>query len=278
MRSKFRRIFHELKKRYYYGPMSRSSTVRRMVLQAENAVPLNGVSGVLYSVSDHDILVHPQDMTVGSLIRTTGSLHREIFDKGVDILVREGALKGRTFLDIGGNIGTHTIYAIRSGYFDRSIAIEPEPRNFALLKQNIALNGLNAIPINCAVGSSEGQARLSIHHFNHGGHSLVSEFRDGNQVTVPVRTVDAILREVGAAGVGLISMDIEGGEPAALQGMRSLHGVPVMIELTPEAPGFTEMFEVLRKHYKKAVDLRTGIANDLAGLATPDARTDMLFY
>lgn len=43
-----------------------------------------------------------------------------------------GFPSGRTFLDVGANIGTETVSAIRSGVFDRAIAIEPDAANLTI--------------------------------------------------------------------------------------------------------------------------------------------------
>ena len=50
---------------------------------------------------------------------------------------------GETLLDVGANMGLYTIYAaiLRGATVD---AIEPESQNFALLCQNVVINGLNA--------------------------------------------------------------------------------------------------------------------------------------
>lgn len=69
-------------------------------------------------------------------------------------------LKEGAFVDIGANIGKYAIYAGSKG--NKIIAIEPEPRNFNLLKRNIKLNGLenNSILFNGACLDKNGTARL----------------------------------------------------------------------------------------------------------------------
>ncbi len=49
--------------------------------------------------------------------------------------------EGRTFVDVGANIGTATVVALGEG-FARAVALVPEPGTAALLRQNVALNDL----------------------------------------------------------------------------------------------------------------------------------------
>ncbi len=50
---------------------------------------------------------------------------------------------GSTFVDIGAHIGRYTLMAAR--YASKVIAIEPEPSNFSLLRENVALNGFSNV-------------------------------------------------------------------------------------------------------------------------------------
>jgi FkbM family methyltransferase len=52
--------------------------------------------------------------------------------------------KDSHLLEIGGNIGTQTVYFALSGAYSRIVSIEPDPRNFPLLQLNIRQNHLEA--------------------------------------------------------------------------------------------------------------------------------------
>jgi hypothetical protein len=57
-------------------------------------------------------------------------------------------------------------------------------------------------------------------------------------IVVPVRTVDAIVRELGPATISFVKMDIEGSEPRALRGMREVlasHAPIVWMEVNTAA-------------------------------------------
>ena len=50
--------------------------------------------------------------------------------------------RGRSFVDVGANIGTTTIPALLSHGFETAVAIEPEPENVRVLRMNVLLNDL----------------------------------------------------------------------------------------------------------------------------------------
>lgn len=52
----------------------------------------------------------------------------------------QGFGPGETMLDVGANVGLYSLYAAHRGH--RVLALEPESQNFALMNENIHLNGL----------------------------------------------------------------------------------------------------------------------------------------
>ena len=63
----------------------------------------------------------------------------------------------------------------------------------------------------------EGTLKLSLSTANSGRNSLVLP-TSGNEVEVPVTTIDALTEELGLPRVDYIKMDIEGAEREALRG------------------------------------------------------------
>ena len=68
-----------------------------------------------------------------------------------------------SMLDIGANIGLISTGLLLSGAVDRVVAIEPEPRNYRLLKKNVAQNSLESkmACLNLAVGDHAGRGRVA---------------------------------------------------------------------------------------------------------------------
>jgi FkbM family methyltransferase len=200
----------------------------------------------------------------------TKETRREIrmLQRAQSALEEAGADHGRhTLLEVGGNIGTGAIEAIRRHGFERVVAFEPEPENHKLLRMNTILNGVEdrVECINAAVADTEGVATLAVSAKNSGAHSLSG---------ADVQAVDAVeVRTVSLDGLvargtldpdqaSLLWMDIEGYEVHALMGARSLleRGVPVVMELnTPvlEAAGRAEqLLPTLAPHYTHVVSMR----------------------
>jgi len=133
----------------------------------------------------------------------------------------QNALKpGFTVLDIGAHHGYFSLLAARRvGKEGMVYAFEPAPQNFQILKRNVELNHFtNVIPVNKAV--SDRSATTPFFLRQHTG-VIGSLFPTGSpdEFTVPVEciTVDAFL---AGGPVDVVKMDIEGGEPFALKGMK----------------------------------------------------------
>ena len=169
------------------------------------------------------------------------------------------------FLDIGANIGTHTVYALRSGYFKRAICFEPEPGNFSFLQANIELNGLTerADLRNVALGASKGQLRLTLSSSNHGDHRISAE----GEIAVEVVTLNEAVADCPPEKC-FLHMDVQGYEPMVLKGADNLLGTTsfLLSEFWPDelqANGTWEMYRDLVSGFREIVDIETG---DIAGI------------
>lgn len=217
-----------------------------------------GQSWVATGCGDHVLIVDATDIYIGGSIMTSGSYGRREFDRAIELLRRHDRLRGQlAFLDVGANIGTHTVYALRSGLFTRVIAVEPAPRNVALLRANIALNGMtDRVAVQeAAAGIAGGTARLYLDETNHGGHSLGR--RDlRHSVDVPVVRLDDVLAHeaLGAGDVGLVWIDAEGSEIDCVGGMPGMlaAAVPLVLEFNAAKYGHaktTRFCSQLASHY-----------------------------
>lgn len=153
------------------------------------------------------------------------------------------SVAGTVLLEIGANIGTHTVYFALTRTFGQIIAVEPDPRNLELLEENVVQNGFgdSVTRIPCAAGEADGEIAFFLHPDNHGKSSPTRSRADDTRILVPVRPVPAILAEAGVApsDIGLVWMDIEGYEPVASRSMEALFArrVPVHMEFTGEFYG-----------------------------------------
>lgn len=188
---------------------------------------------------DHIMSFAPGDY-IGRKVFRKGHFERNHVDRLLAVLdERELLRKGSVLLEIGGNIGTQTIYFALNGAYRRIVSVEPDPRNFTLLETNIRQNKLDesVTPVNCAAGDREGEIDFFLNRNNHGKSSAIRQSKSDHRISVPVRPVRRILEEAGVSpeDVGLVWMDIEGYEPVACRSMEDLllRKVPLHMEFTP---------------------------------------------
>lgn len=128
---------------------------------------------------------------------------------------------GSIVVEVGANIGTHTISLAKSvGSEGRVIAIEPQRVIFQYLCANISLNGLmNVETYNCGCGCESGTLLVPPINYsaetrqNFGGVSLKPT---GDGETVQILRLDDLIGE--KRRVSLIKIDVEGMEVEVLKG------------------------------------------------------------
>jgi FkbM family methyltransferase len=196
----------------------------------------------LVACGDHAMWVLGDDNGVGRGLLKHGAWQRDDFDTALALIAQHRGRPGGVFVDVGANIGTHSIYAALSGRFDRVIAIEPEPRNAALIRDNVSMNDLPVRfdIVRKAVGEAPSAAWLKVHPADGGMHAVVRQPGAGT-IGVEQDTLPNILASLGVAAeeVGFIWMDVEGHEFKVFEGMESLllRRTPVFFEYSQHGIG-----------------------------------------
>lgn len=210
-------------------------TGRRLLI--ENIGPR--VVSMTVDAGDHLMTFSPSDY-IGRKVFRKGHFERDHVDRLIAVLRERGLMRSQGYLlEIGGNIGTQTVYFALSGAYARIVSIEPDPRNFPLLQTNIRQNGLEGIValVNCAAGETAGEIDFFMNASNHGKSSAFRKSAGDKKTSVPVKPVTQILEElsIDPADIGLVWMDIEGYEPVACRSMVPLLSkrVPLYMEFTP---------------------------------------------
>jgi FkbM family methyltransferase len=145
--------------------------------------------------------------------------------------------EGMSVLDIGANVGFHTLLFARSvGAGGHVWAFEPDPDNFATLCTNLELNSFRSVTaVQAAVGSTTAKGSLYLSPF-HCDHRTYPTEEGQREIPVAMVSVDEFLPP--DQRVDLIKMDIQGAEGMALQGMkRTLASNPrvvILMEFWPE--------------------------------------------
>lgn len=125
---------------------------------------------------------------------------------------------GKAIVDVGGFIGD-SVLILSELNPDKIYTFEAVPENYELLKQTIELNRVpNVIAENVALGAEAGSLKMNVY-----GSMSTAIDRKGvtyeNEIEVPVITLDEYVEKHNLK-VGLIKVDIEGGEPAFLAGAK----------------------------------------------------------
>ena len=204
---------------------------------------INAVSPKILSMTadcgDHVLTFSPHDY-IGRKIYRKGHFERDHVDRLLAVL-RQKALLGpdKVLLELGGNIGTQTLYFALAQAFRHIVTVEPDPRNFRLLRTNIDQNNLtdHITAVNSAAGETSGKLDFFMHRDNHGKSSAIRQSERDIEIKVPVLPVTVLLAEARIApdDIGLIWMDIEGYEPVAVRSMTPLleRRVPFYLEFSP---------------------------------------------
>jgi FkbM family methyltransferase len=137
--------------------------------------------------------------------------------------------KNKVALDIGANIGTHTIYL--SDYFGKVHAFEPQTSVYKLLDSNIKLNKCTNIHAhNFGLGSSNTFTYMEKYDLtkpnNQGAIGIdKTGLSGGEKIKV------LVLDELGITNIGFIKIDVEGAELGVLMGGKRIieNNKPVVI-------------------------------------------------
>lgn len=163
------------------------------------------------------------DVIVGSSVAAYG----EWFESEVDVF-RMYCRSGDTVIDVGTNIGTHTLaLAAIVGSGGRVIAIEPQRPMFMLMCANAVMNGyLQVEPYRAGAGSEWSNLQCLVPDYlrksSFGGYSLeavaATPMSNGRLETVQVFPID----EMDFGSPRLIKIDVEGAEVDVIEGARRL--------------------------------------------------------
>jgi FkbM family methyltransferase len=158
--------------------------------------------------------------------------------------------------DVGANIGLFTIFAKMRNRDLVVHAFEPIKATYDVLVKNIALHGLTHVyPHNYALGSQDGTERTMTFYPNAAGiataHPETNEelkrtlteilgqeltndmFQSPEAQAVHVRTLSAVIDQVGVPVIDLLKIDTESDEREVLHGIVDTH-YPIIRQITGE--------------------------------------------
>jgi FkbM family methyltransferase len=140
-----------------------------------------------------------------------------VWEADVMKLLRRSLRSGGVFVDVGANVGFHTVLAARLVAPGGSVyAVEPAPWTLDLLRANVWRSGLDVNVLPYAASDLPGTVRLAVDPEHRSGAQLSEKHGD---VEVEAARLDDLLPEIE---VDVLKVDVEGGEPLVLRGARGV--------------------------------------------------------
>jgi FkbM family methyltransferase len=193
-------------------------------------------------------LIPAGDKCIGNSLKSTGQFETSDISRVSDYLdeKNEQPSSKKLFIDIGANIGTHSVSALTDHGFKQVVAIEPSKSNYRLLTANICLHGLSARAscIQAAASNHEG-TKLLFHSSNNCGDYRLDNSPDedqeetnrSNETVETINTYECLLPytlDVKPSDA-LCWIDTQGHEIPILKSLQPLlaSGLPVVFEFWP---------------------------------------------
>jgi FkbM family methyltransferase len=144
-----------------------------------------------------------------------------------------------TIIDVGANIGLHSIRLTGIRNVEKAYAFEPSSDVADMLRHNIEVNALASKihVVRSAVSDSVGQASFYVCDDNaYSGLKNTQRKSVVSSPLVPVTTIDQFVRERGINNLALIKIDVEGFETEVIRG-----ATDTLKRMTPEL--FVEIYK-----------------------------------
>jgi FkbM family methyltransferase len=195
--------------------------------------------------------VNTSDQFIGRMLYARGDFDLQKFEKAyqligdADVLDRSKGLP--VLVDVGANIGSICIPAVKRRYVTRSIAIEPDRENVRLLRINSLLNEVEeSIDVHrAAVGDRTGRVMMSRNSNNSGDHRVVSGSSRASS-GVSMVELDSFADQINLSNT-ILWIDIQGHEGFAIKGAQRFvnAAVPIVLEFTKQDLVAAECFDLL---------------------------------
>lgn len=178
------------------------------------------------------------------------------------------------YWDIGANVGLYAIYVAKFRGC-RVVAFEPEAQNYALLIENLVLNGISGdrmLAGSLALGDRPGLGALQVRYLTKGGayNLFRSTATDGaaapasfnaaerdaqnagyRQLTYGA-TIDDLVFNQGLPAPTHIKIDVDGNEPAIISGcretLRSAILRSLLVEINKKSTADLAIIDILKSH------------------------------
>lgn len=215
---------------HHKGHPASLSWLRQRLMTTNDGASAKG-SGVAIATAHYgQMAVFTDDMVIGQSLLHTGAFQEGKISEVVAFLRARYSLNPDLFVDIGANIGTHSIFALTQETFKRVIAFEPEVNNARIFAKNVGINRLSS---RCelhtiALTDRPGILELEVSNYNFGDHRIrpripapVSFGEEQERLTreISATSIDALFDELNLDwSNALVWMDTQGHEGLIFEG------------------------------------------------------------
>lgn len=151
-------------------------------------------------------------------VQTEILMHRQFFENTELRKIHKYVSQGMTFLDVGANIGNHSLYFSSVLKAKKIYSFEPMPLTYSILKKNISLNKLEGTVtlFECGLESENTKAEVIIDglKYNNLGGTNLAQCETGD---LEIRKLDNIFIP---EKIDFIKIDVERMEAFVLKGAR----------------------------------------------------------
>jgi FkbM family methyltransferase len=179
----------------------------------------------IHSSDGHRVFLDPDEPFMTMHVMEHGEWEPDVRD-----VLRRILGPGGYFVDIGANVGLHTIFAAqRVGSDGIVIALEPHPRIFELLNLNVRINGFERVVHLLQAAASNTLEEVDFEYFTeHPGMSgfqvdpkRLSRLKGHHQrIRVQTQTLDGLIHD--GRWPDLVKIDVEGFETQVMEGASGL--------------------------------------------------------
>lgn len=190
------------------------------------------IEGLQKGIDEHINVYHPKktnskfflplyasDFIQSRLFLSDDYFERKILDKISNYksgIIKKHVMDGEAILDIGANIGNHTLFYCNEMGATNVYAFEPLLPTYMILKENIRINNLNdkVKLYNYALGEQSGRAIEHIYNLENIGGTAINSNEDGDIQLIAFDEIE--IKEK----VCFMKIDVEGFEFNVLKGAR----------------------------------------------------------
>lgn len=193
--------------------------------------------------------------------------------------------KDDVFIDVGANIGAHTLMAASKIKTGKIFSFEPSEKAILYLKENIQINNLNQLVtvVDKVVSNKNGFEKFII-----GKHSEIDRIGNHTDLSYKMKTspsisLDKFLSSRKVPCVDLIKIDVEGAELKVLEGLKNYLDAGkievIIFEINPnsEKYGYTSKEVINFLQQKSYLLYSLGENNKLSILTVDDLYSEHTF-